>query len=93
MWEAVRAIGSNIKSDRYEVLGGWIVRTFKTDEYGSAVEQAFVSDPNHKWQLEKKNPNRRLLNKGGLKNTIGILNQKGSKKTTIAGKEYKVLYP
>jgi hypothetical protein len=49
MWEVLRVNGNNIKSDRHEVLGGWIVRTFKSDEYGSAEEQAFVSDPTHKW--------------------------------------------
>jgi hypothetical protein len=55
MWEAVNAIGSNIKSDRYKVSGGWIVRTFKSDEYGSAEEQrSFVSDPNHKWKMYLK---------------------------------------
>jgi hypothetical protein len=54
MWEVVTAIGNNIRSDRHEVLGGWIVRTFKTDEYGSGVEQNFVSDPNHKWKMLMK---------------------------------------
>lgn len=54
MWEAVRAIGKKIKSDRKEVHGGWIVRTCKTDEYGSAEEQSFVSDPNHKWKMSIK---------------------------------------
>ncbi|MFA5321568.1 MAG: hypothetical protein WC373_02750 [Smithella sp.] len=54
MWEVLRTVGNDIKSDRQEVLGGWIVRTFKTDEYGSAVDQAFVSDPNHKWKAYKE---------------------------------------
>jgi len=54
MWEIVTAIGSTTRSDRHEVLGGWIVRTFKTDEYGSEVEQNFVSDPNHKWKVYKE---------------------------------------
>jgi hypothetical protein len=54
MWEVVRANGNNIISDRQEVLGGWIVRTFKTDEYGSAEEKSFVCDPNHKWKMYKK---------------------------------------
>ena len=54
MWEVVKAVGSNIKSDRHEVLGGWIVRTFKSDEYGSAEERCFVSDPNHKWKMYMK---------------------------------------
>jgi hypothetical protein len=67
MWEVVTAIGSNIRSDRHEVPGGWIVRTFKTDEYGSEVEQNFVSDPNHKWKVYKepfKTKNERPLKKG-----------------------------
>jgi hypothetical protein len=54
MWEVVKTIGSKIKSDRHEVLGGWIVRTFKTDEFGSAEERTFVSDPNHKWKMYLK---------------------------------------
>jgi uncharacterized membrane protein len=54
MWEVVTTIGSDIKSDRHEVLGGWIVRTFKTNEYGSGVEQNFVSDPFHKWKVYKE---------------------------------------
>lgn len=54
MWEVVRTIGNDIRSDRHEVLGGWIVRTFKTDEYGSAEEQAFVNDPKHKWKVYKE---------------------------------------
>jgi len=54
MWETLRTVGDSIKSDRQEVLGGWIVRTFKTDEYGSAVDQSFVSDPNHKWKVYKE---------------------------------------
>ena len=54
MWEILRTVGDRIKSDRQEVLGGWIVRTFKTDEYGSAVDQSFVSDPNHKWKIYKE---------------------------------------
>ncbi len=54
MWEVVTAIGKDIRSDRQKVLGGWIVRTFKTDEYGRAVEQNFVLDPNHKWKVCKK---------------------------------------
>jgi hypothetical protein len=63
MWETLIAVGNDIKSDRQKVLGGWIVRTFKTNEYGKAVEQSFVSDPNHHWKAykeptktKKKNP-------------------------------------
>jgi hypothetical protein len=54
MWEVLTTVGNDIRSDRQEVLGGWIVRTFKTDEYGSAVDQDFVSDPNHKWKVYKE---------------------------------------
>ena len=54
MWEVVRTIGDSIKSDRQKVLGGWIVRTFKSDEYGGAEEQDFVSDPMHKWKVYKE---------------------------------------
>jgi hypothetical protein len=54
MSEVVRTIGNNIKSDRHEVLGGWIVRTFKSDEYGRTEEQSFVSDPTHKWKVCKE---------------------------------------
>jgi hypothetical protein len=78
MWEVLRTVGNDIKSDRQEVLGGWIVRTFKTNEYGSAVEQAFVSDPTHKWQLKKEIKSRRYLKEESLMNTIGILKQKGA---------------
>lgn len=54
MWEVLRTVGNGVKSDRQEVPGGWIVRTFITDEYGSTVDQAFVSDPNHKWKVYKE---------------------------------------
>jgi hypothetical protein len=53
MWEILTTVSNDIRSDRREVLGGWIVRTFKTDQYGRAVEQAFVSDPNHHWKAYK----------------------------------------
>jgi hypothetical protein len=54
MWEVVTTIGDDIRSDRHEVLGGWIVRTFKSDEYGREVKQNFVSDPFHKWKVYKE---------------------------------------
>jgi hypothetical protein len=54
MWEAVRAIGSNIRRDRYKVLGGWIVRTFESNDYGSAEKRTFLIDPNHKWKMYMK---------------------------------------
>jgi len=54
MWEILKMVGNDIKSERKKVLGGWIVRTFQTNEYGNAVDQAFVSDPNHKWKMDKQ---------------------------------------
>lgn len=54
MWEVLRTVGNGVKSDRQEVLGGWIVRTFITNAYGSTVDQSFVSDPNHKWKAYKE---------------------------------------
>ncbi|PKN37399.1 MAG: hypothetical protein CVU62_10435 [Deltaproteobacteria bacterium HGW-Deltaproteobacteria-2] len=54
MWEVLSTVGNDIRSDRQQVLGGWIVRTFKTNEYGKVVDQAFVSDPNHKWKVYKE---------------------------------------
>ena len=54
MWEVLSTVGNDIRSDRQEVLGGWIVRTFKTTEYGKAVDQNFVSDPNHRWKVYKE---------------------------------------
>lgn len=54
MWEIVKETGNHIKSDRHKVLGGWIVRTFKSDEYGLTEKQTFVSDPLHKWKLYKE---------------------------------------
>jgi hypothetical protein len=54
MWEVLSTVGNEIRSDRQEVLGGWIVRTFKTTEYGKSVDQDFVSDPNHSWKMYKE---------------------------------------
>ena len=54
MWEVLTTVGNDIRSDRQKVLGGWIVRTHKTNEYGKAVEQSFVSDPNHHWKVYKE---------------------------------------
>ncbi|PKN67754.1 MAG: hypothetical protein CVU54_16340 [Deltaproteobacteria bacterium HGW-Deltaproteobacteria-12] len=54
MWEVVTSNGNNIKSDRQKVLGGWIVRTFKSDAYGRREEQSFVSDPAHEWKVYKE---------------------------------------
>ena len=62
MWEVLTTVGNDIRSDRHEVLGGWIVRTFKTDQYGKAVEQAFVSDPNHNWKVYKEPSKKKKTN-------------------------------
>ncbi|MBN1471923.1 MAG: hypothetical protein JW925_09080 [Syntrophaceae bacterium] len=54
MWEILTAVGNDVRSDRRKVLGGWIVRKFKTNEYGKVVDQDFVSDPNHHWKVYKE---------------------------------------
>jgi hypothetical protein len=54
MWEAVKVNGNDIKSERQKVVGGWVVRTFKSDQYGRTEEQAFVCDPTHKWKVFKE---------------------------------------
>ena len=54
MWEVLSTVGNDIRSERQEVLGGWIVRTFKSNEYGRVEEQAFVSDPTHQWKVYKE---------------------------------------
>jgi hypothetical protein len=62
MWEVVKETGDHIKSDRHKVPGGWLVRTFKSNEYGLSQEQIFVSDPLHKWKIHKEsfqNKNKR----------------------------------
>ena len=38
-----------LASDRLKVPGGWIVRTIVGYD-SDAVDQIFVSDPNHAWQ-------------------------------------------
>ena len=38
MWEVLSTVGNDNRSDRQQVLGGWIVRTFKTNEYGKVVD-------------------------------------------------------
>jgi hypothetical protein len=54
MWETLSTVGSDIRSDRQKVLGGWIVRTFKSNVYGKVVDQDFVSDPHHNWKVYKE---------------------------------------
>jgi hypothetical protein len=58
MWEKLlNDDARNVYSHRLKVPGGWIVRTVVHDDSdgrsGRAVEQTFVSDPNHEWELEK----------------------------------------
>ncbi len=54
MWEILTTVGNDVRSARQKVLGGWIVRTFKTNEYGKMVDQNFVSDPHHHWKMYKE---------------------------------------
>ncbi|OPZ53136.1 MAG: hypothetical protein BWY90_00798 [Deltaproteobacteria bacterium ADurb.BinA014] len=54
MWEILTTVGNDVRSDRQKVRGGWIVRKFKTDQYGKAVNRDFVSDPNHQWKVYKE---------------------------------------
>lgn len=61
MWEVLTTVGNDIRSDRQKVLGGWIVRKFKTNEYGKVVDQDFVSDPNHHWKVYKE-PSKKKKN-------------------------------
>lgn len=79
MWEVIKAIGSQVKSDRHKVLGGWIVRTFESNEYGSAEQRTFVSDPNHKWKVcvnESFKPVTGHLKKGNIKNGKYLLSNR-----------------
>lgn len=60
MWQALNEIAPEASSHRLQVPGGWIVRTIvkyyqSTGDGaggGCAVEQTFVSDPNHEWKIE-----------------------------------------
>ena len=63
MWEQLEDF-SRFMSHRLKVPGGWIVRTVvravSAQEGGGVpasscdVEQTFIRDPSHKWELEKK---------------------------------------
>ena len=60
MWEQLEDY-SRFISHRLKVPGGWIVRTvviaIAAHEGGApncVVEQTFIRDPGHKWELEKK---------------------------------------
>ena len=63
MWEQLADSASDASSHRLKVPGGWIVRTVVRYYHigggtgtgaGCAVDQTFVSDPNHEWVLEKR---------------------------------------
>ncbi len=57
MWERLKDIEPGAQSSRLKVPGGWIVRTvlrYDTGEgAGCAVEQTFVADAGHDWELER----------------------------------------
>ena len=78
MWEVVTAVGNDIRSDRQEVIGGWIVRKIKIDEYGRTVEQNFVSDPAHKWQVHINESYKSKT--GNLKERVNVMGDKGGRK-------------
>ncbi len=58
MWEILADSATDASSHRLKVPGGWIVRTIVRYYGGTgvncAVEQTFVSDPNHEWEQERK---------------------------------------
>jgi hypothetical protein len=83
MWEVVTAIGNDVRSERQEVVGGWIVRKFKTDEYGRKVEQAFVSDPSHKWKVYLKESFKPKTER------VYVMGDKGGKKDKEKGQKQK----
>ena len=39
-------------SERLQVPGGWIVRTWLSDMSGVSVHQIFISDPTWEWELK-----------------------------------------
>ncbi|WP_429885749.1 hypothetical protein [Geoalkalibacter halelectricus] len=39
----------HVASERLKVPGGWVVRTIANRD-SVAIDQIFVSDPNHEWQ-------------------------------------------
>ena len=59
MWEEILidAKGNDstaMFSHRLKVPGGWILQTIVSRYHGGAsVEQTFVADPAHQWEIEK----------------------------------------
>ncbi|HQK99447.1 MAG TPA: hypothetical protein PK090_01675 [Smithellaceae bacterium] len=57
MWERLKDIDPHVQTSRLKVPGGWLVRSvvkYDTAEgTGCAVDQTFVSDPNHDWDLKQ----------------------------------------
>ena len=60
MWEEIKGENeaSFIESHKLKVPGGWIIRTVvkyaSANGSSCAVEQTFVSDPEHKWAESAK---------------------------------------
>ena len=60
MWEEIKSEGgeSFVESHKLIVPGGWIIRTVvkyaAANGSSCAVEQTFVSDPEHKWKESSK---------------------------------------
>jgi hypothetical protein len=54
-WEELDDKDSHASSHRLHVPGGWIIRTIivfsQGDGVTSAIEQTFVSDDAHEWQI------------------------------------------
>lgn len=61
MWEKIfeeSVSGGGIETNRMKVPGGWIVATTMIHHVmngaGCSVHQLFISDPEHKWTIEKR---------------------------------------
>lgn len=39
-------------SDRLKIAGGWIVRSWIDKTTGPSMHSIFISDPEHKWEIE-----------------------------------------
>jgi len=48
-WEYIGGLTSRAK-----VIGGWIINHRDTFEQGYGESMVFVSDPNHKWEIENE---------------------------------------
>jgi hypothetical protein len=52
-WEdIIRTSHTASSTHRSKVIGGWLVRTMFNDEDGNSVALQFISDPEHKWEIE-----------------------------------------